>query len=30
MFAISLATLYVIEPLLDSMGLKGDLFCRFG
>ena len=30
MFAILLATLYMIEPLLDTMGLRGCLFCGFG
>ena len=30
MFAILLATLYVIKPLLDTMGLSGVPVCRFG
>ena len=29
MLAISLATVYVIEPLLDTMSLRGMLFCGF-
>ena len=29
MFATSLATLYVIEPIQDTMGLRGCLFCGF-
>ena len=29
MFTISLATSYMIEPLLDTMGLRGCLFCGF-
>ena len=29
MFAISLATPYIIEPLLDTMGIRGCLLCGF-
>ena len=29
MFVISLPTPYMIEPLLDTMGLRGCLFCGF-